>query len=147
MANWNTNKGRFDILNRYLLGSGGAADLRLLAVDTPPASAGAAADLNFVTQITSDELAGTGYSRMTLANEVAAENDTSDLANIDADDPSPQTLAGDNGTIAGYWLFRFVTNDSDSILLQFFDTTDTVTNGGAVQFAFGATGAMTLASG
>lgn len=145
MANWGTNKGRFDILNRWLSGSGGAADLGVLAVDTPPASAGAAADLNFVADVVADELAGTGYSRITLASEAAGENDTTDLANVDATDPSAQTLSADNGTIAGWWVYRVVTNDADSILIGFLDTTDLVTNGGNVQLIFDAAGLITLA--
>lgn len=144
MANWRTNKGAFDVLSRYLAGSGGAADLRALAVDTPPASQAAAADLDFVSAVTADELAGTGYSRFTFAGETATENDTTDLAAIDVTDPSPQTLGSDNGTIAGWWVYRFVTNDADSVLVVFLDTADVVTNGGNVAFVPAAAGIITL---
>lgn len=145
MASYGTNKGRFDILNRYLAGSGGAADLRMLLANNPPASAAAAYDLNFVSQVTADELTGTGYSRITLANETALENDTTDVGALDADDPSAQTLASNNGTIAGGWVYRQVTNDADSILLVWLDTTDLACNGGNVQVQFAAAGLLTIA--
>jgi hypothetical protein len=147
MANWGTNKGRFDIVNRWLLGSTapqGVADLRAIAVDTPPASAGAAADLDFASAITADELVGTGYSRFIFAGETALENDTTDLAAVDVTDPAPQTLGADNGTIAGWYIVRWVTSDADSPIIVFLDTADLVTNGGNVQFAAAAAGLFTL---
>lgn len=145
MGTWTTTKGRFDILNRYLSGAGGAADLVLILVDTPPASQATTEDLNFVSEVVADELAGTGYTRISLANEAATENDTTNLGAIDADDPSAQTLAADNGTIAGAWLARNTGSDATSPLIVFLDSTDLVTNGGNVQPQVNAAGLLTAA--
>lgn len=144
MASHMTTKGLFDILDRAVSG-GSAADLRVLAVDTPPANAAAAANLNFVDDVVADELSGTGYARRTLTGEAAGEDDANDRANIDATDPTTYS-AINAGTIAGLWLFRFVTDDTDSRLWGFLDVADIVTNGGDVSILINALGLLTAAS-
>lgn len=139
MASYWTNKGRRD----FGVVDASAADLRVLLVDTPPASAAAAADLNFVADVVADELAGTGYGRRTLTGEAVNEDDTNDRAVLDANDPTIYT-AIDAGTIAGGWVFRQVTNDADSVLWCFLDVADLVTNGGDITLLFNANGISTV---
>lgn len=139
MASYWTNKGKKEIVDRDAT----AADLRLLLVNTPPASAGAAADLNFVADVSANELSGTGYARKTLATKTITEDDTNDRAVFDCDDPSVYT-ALNAGTIAGAWVFRQVTNDADSALWMFLDCTDLVTNGGDVTVTINSAGLSTV---
>lgn len=142
MAGWWTNKGKADQAGVAV----GSADLRLLLVDTAPASAAAAADLNFVTEVAGDEVAGTGYARKTLTGEAVIEDDTGDRARIDADDPSTYSAA-DFGTPVGAWVFRQVTNDADSPLWCYLPiTTPVATNGGDFAVAFDALGISLITS-
>lgn len=123
-----------------LVDNGVASDLRLLLVDTPPASQETAEDLVNVSEVTADELAGTGYGRATLTGEGATVDDPGNRTTLDADDPA--TYSGlDAGTIAGGWVFRQVTNDADSVLWCFVDCDDLVTNGSDVDLSF-ASGAF-----
>lgn len=139
MASYVTNRGKAELASQ----AAASADLRLLLVDTPPASAAAAADLNFVSQVSADECSGTGYARVTLAGEAVTEDDTNDQAVLDANDPA--TYSGANfGTIAGGWVFRQVTNDADSPVWCFLDVADIVTNGGDVTLSFAAAGIITI---
>lgn len=119
----------------------------MLLVNTPPASAAAAADLNFVADVVAVELAATNYVRKALANVVVTEDDANDRALIDADDPSTWASLGGalNDTIVGAWVFRQVTNDADSILWCFLDVSpDVPTNGGDVLLSLSALGISTI---
>lgn len=128
-----TNRGKFESANL----DSDAADLRLIYVDTPPASVAAAQDFNFVADVVADEVAGA--ARADLAGLALSENDTDNRAELDATDPP--TLSGLNGpTIAGAWVYRQVTNDADSPVWGFLDSNDVVTNGGDVTPAFPAGG-------
>jgi hypothetical protein len=142
MASWWTNKGKADLAKTDPT----AATLRILLVNTAPASQAAAADLNFVADVVAGELSGTGYARQTLAGVTVTEDDTNDRAILDATDPA--TYAGINaGTIAGAWIYRRVGGaDSDAVdvLWCWIDTPDLVTNGGDVNVAFAATGISTI---
>lgn len=138
MASWTTNKARFDVLTRANAG-GAAAVWKVLLVDTEPASAAAAADLNFVAEVVANELADASYSRKTLANVTVTEDDTGDAAFIDADDPVWTALAGAE-TAVGAWVYREVSNDADSVLYAFVDSNDLATNGGDVTLTFHAEG-------
>lgn len=143
MATLWTNKGKFDLANGGVSGR----QFRLLLVNTPPASAAVAADLNVVSDVTGVEcvnVSGTGYARRTLANVTVTEDDsgTNDRAILGADDPAVYT-AINAGTIAGGWVYRRITSgtdaDSSDFLWLFVDCTDLVTNGGDVTLAFAAT--------
>lgn len=130
MASHMTNRGKA----RLLAGGIAGKTFRLIPVNTPPASAAVAADLNTPSQITVNELAG-GWRR-TLANVAVAEDDAADRATIDADDPAP-FVAINAGTLAGAWLVERAAggadDDPNDHLIAFLDTNDLATNGGDVQ--------------
>lgn len=139
MASWWSTTGLADFA-----AEGWVSDLRMLYVDTPPANAAAAANLDNVDEVTADEISVGGYSRMTLAGEVITLDAANDRVILDATDPSAQTLAA-GATIAGAWVFRQVTNDADSKLWTFLESTDLATNGGQVTPNFNALGISTMA--
>lgn len=102
-------------------------------------------DHNFVADLTpgTNEFQGTGYTRMTLANAAVTENDTTDLANIDADDVVWAAI--DGATAQAAVVYRLVTNDADSQLLFYMDTGFPFTaNGGQLTWQFNAAGVATL---
>lgn len=143
---WWTNKGKNDLAAGGISGR----EYRIVLVKTPPASQAAAADLNFLSEVTSAECDFTNYARKTLASVVTAEDDTNDRATIDAADPSAYTAAGGatNNTIAGAWVVRRATNGADTpatdVLWMFLDMADLTTNGGDVTLAFAAVGLATI---
>ncbi|MCU1679207.1 MAG: hypothetical protein JWM93_3965 [Frankiales bacterium] len=145
MGYW-TNKGKSDLI----AGGIAAREFRIVLVKTPPASQAAAADLNFLSEVTSAECDFTNYARKTLASVVSVEDDTNDRAALDAADPSTYTAAGGatNNTIAGAWIVRRSVNGADTpaadLLWMFLDVTDLPTNGGDVTLAFNATGLATI---
>ena len=147
MAAYWTNKGRADVLS----GGTSGREFRLILVHTAPANAGAAADLNFTSDIVANELTATNYARKTLANVTVTEDDTNDWAKLDADDPSTYTTLGgaSNDTIRGGWVVRRATNGSDTDasdrLWCFLGVSDLPTNGGDVTLSFGANGISTAA--
>lgn len=137
MASYMTNKGKYLLVNDATTSS----VWRILLVDTPPASSGAAADLNTVSEIVGDELSGTGYARQTVNTQTVTEQDASDRVLVDATDPS--TYSGiDAGTIAGAWIYKRVAGsdvDANDLLICFLDCTDLVTNGGDVTLSYHST--------
>lgn len=147
MAAYWTNKGKADLV------SGGIAGrtFRILLATAAPASAAAAADLNFVSDVVANECTFTNYGRKTLANVTSTEDDTGDLAKLDADDPTTYAAAGGavNNTIAGAWIYRRVgAGDSDAVdilwcWLGF--AAGLPTNGGDITLAFAAAGISTVA--
>lgn len=87
-------------------------------------------DHDFVDDVVpaSNECALAGYSRPTLTNCTRVITDASDRIVYDADDPDfGPIIAGD--TITGMILYKFQSNDGDSILLAYYDLPDTATNG------------------
>lgn len=143
MASFMTNKGKYELISRATT----SQTFRLLLVNTPPANAGTAADLNTVSQVTSNELSGTGYARVTLGTLSLTEDDTGDRAVFSAANPATYT-AINAGTIAGGWVYIRVGGsdvDASDLLVCFLDCTDLVTNGGDVTLSFDATnGILTL---
>ncbi len=136
------NKGKFAVMN-------GSVDLltdtiKVMLVD-PDAAFNA--DHNFVNQISSDELSGTGYAggfngagRKTLASKTVTEDDGNDRAEFDAADV---TWTGINaGTASAAVLIKEVTDDTDSLLIAFLDFTDVVTNGGNLTLQWDAEGLL-----
>lgn len=143
MASYWTNRGK----TRLSTVGFTAPVMRCMLVSVPPASAGAAADLNTVSQVVADELAGAGYARQTLAGKVATENDTADNAMLDATDPDPY-VAINAGTIAGAWIYERIGGgdvDANDHLWMFLDVSDVVTNGGTVTLQFNVLGLSTVA--
>ena len=77
-------------------------------------------DHDFVSTPAANELSGVGYSRPTLASKSRTVDDANDRITYDCVDPSFGTIA--IGETARYMIvYKFVTNDADSILLACFD--------------------------
>jgi len=72
-----------------------SADVRLLLVNN--SDAGYDADINFVSQISANELSTTNYARQTVGSRTVTENDTSNGANLDAADVSIANLGPATG--------------------------------------------------
>ncbi|MDB5344269.1 MAG: hypothetical protein JWP89_2646 [Schlesneria sp.] len=80
-------------------------------------------NINFVSNIgTLDECDASGYARVALGSEASNVDNTNDRAEFDANDVSFTGLGG-NATraIQGALIFKFVTNDSDSVPIAFVD--------------------------
>lgn len=73
-------------------------------------------DDNFVSDISGEVVDGS-YARVTLGNKGVTEDDTNDLASLDADPADYGALTG--VTPAGIVVFKVVTNDADSPLISF----------------------------
>lgn len=143
MPSYMTNKGKYEVISRANPGP----TYRLMLVNTPPASAGVAADLNTVSQVVANELSGTGYARVTLSGVTVTEDDSGDRVVFDATDPATYT-AINAGTIAGAWVYIRVGGgdvDASDLLVCFLDCTDLVTNGGDVTLSFDVNGLFTVA--
>ena len=83
--------------------------------------------IDFVDDIgTLDECDAAGYARVAIGSEASNVNDSSDRAEFDGNDVSFTGLGGDaTRAIQGALVFKFVTNDTDSIPIAFVDfTTD-----------------------
>lgn len=144
MAEYWTNKGKADLAKVDFT----ASTMKVLAVSAAPASAAAAADLNFVSDVVANELtnvSGTGYVRKTLSGLTIVEDDTNDRAFIDCNDFTYTAINA--GTIAGLWVYRQVVpatpNDAADILWCFLGAAQ-VTNGGDINVAINALGLSTI---
>lgn len=88
-------------------------------------------DHHFVADLTpaSNECGQAGYTRQTVAGKTRTVDNTNDRITYDATtDPAFGSIAaGDN--ITGLVLFKFVTNDADSILIGYYALTSTPTDG------------------
>lgn len=100
-------------------------------------------DHDFVSDLTvgSNEVTVAGYSRQTAGTKSRTIDDTNDRITYDCADPAFGTLTAGE-TVSAMVLFRFVTNDSDSILIGYYDLTDTATNGTTFTVVIGANGVM-----
>lgn len=85
-------------------------------------------DHDYVADLTpaSNEITVAGYTRQTAATKTRTIDDTNDRITYDCDDPSFGTLTAGE-TISAMVLYRFVTNDADSILVAYCDLADTAT--------------------
>lgn len=98
-------------------------------------------DNDFVADVVADELTNGSYARVNLASRTQTIDDTNNLIKWDAADVTFSTLSGAESV--GYCvLYKFVTNDADSILLALFDLTDyaLVTSGADEVIRFGTNG-------
>lgn len=87
----------------------------------------------------SNELTVSGYSRQTAGTKTRTIDDTNDRITYDCADPSfGSAAAGETAT--AMVLFRFVTNDADSILIGYYDITDTPTDGNPFVVIISASG-------
>lgn len=98
-------------------------------------------DHDFVSDLVpaSNEVTVSGYSRQTLASPTETFDDTNDRTVYDCADPSFGTLVAGE-TVSAMVLYRFVTNDADSILMAYYDLTDTPTAGTAFPVAINSSG-------
>lgn len=71
---------------------------------------------------TLDEMDGANYVRKALANEAVNEDDPNNRAEFDADDVVWTSLGAGTRSMQGLVVFRFVTNDADSIPIAFIDS-------------------------
>lgn len=85
-------------------------------------------DDDFVSSVAAFEIDDGSYSRKTLAGKTQTIDDSLNRVFWDADDVTWTTLAGAE-TVVAVVVYKFVTNDADSILLVYFDIPDTVTDG------------------
>ena len=138
------NKGKFSVMN------GSVALLTdTIKVMLVNSSASFNADHNFVSDISANELSGTGYvggfngsGRKTLAGKTITEDDANDRAEFDANDVS--WLAISAGTAAAAVLIKEVTSDADSLLIAYLDFSDLVTNGGDMTLQWDAEGILQI---
>lgn len=98
-------------------------------------------DHDFVAGLTpaSNEVAGAGYSRQTAASKTRTVDDTNNRITYDCADLAFGSIASGE-TVTGMILYQEVTNDSDSVLIAYYDLTDTATTGAAFSVAIGAAG-------
>lgn len=81
--------------------------------------------------------------RLTLAVTAPTRDDTNDWGEVDATDPVWTAL--DSDLLTGAMIFKFVTDDSGSTPIAFYDfATDLQCNGGDVTVSFGTDGFFTL---
>lgn len=106
-------------------------------------------DHNFVSDVSANELSGTGYTggfagsgRKTLTGATVTEDDTNDVVVLDCDDLT--WLLIDAGTIAGLVFYKNGTSDADSPLLFYSDVTNVTTIGGTVTYAVPSGGLLEL---
>jgi hypothetical protein len=100
-------------------------------------------DHDFVSDLTvaSNENDATDYVRKTLSNPTESIDDTNDRVTYDADDIVWTGLGGaTNATVSAHVLYRFITNDAASILMGYYDTTDTATNNTDFTFQVSSSG-------
>lgn len=91
-------------------------------------------DHNFVSQLSANELSGTGYQagfsgtgRQALAGMSVTQDDTNNRAEATA---TPTLFSGINaGTIGYAVIYKVGTSDADSIIIATIDVPDTTTNG------------------
>ena len=119
-----------------------AHDIRVLLVDSTTTT-DTEEDTEFISGFTTlGELSGTGYVRKTLDNEAVNIDTTNNRGEFAAD---PVTWTGINaGTAVAVLLFRFVTNDADSVPIAYIDTGGFpfVTNGGNFTITWNAEGIL-----
>ena len=91
------------------------------------------------------ELVATNYVRKALTGEVVNEDLTNDRAEFDAADVTWTALGGAaNDTIGAAIIFKFITDDTDSIPIAYIDLTDTTTNGGDITLSWNVEGILQL---
>jgi hypothetical protein len=130
MASVATNRGALTLARNDVQ----ALTLRVLAVDTAPASDAAARDLNTIADVTADEITGAGYARATLASVTATENDTADAVVITATMPVSIGNPVVGETVVGFWVFQRVggSDASTDPLICWIDSNNLPTNGATI---------------
>ena len=130
MANFAYTYGKLQIMNGAIDLS--SDDIRIMLVMTN-STADTDQDVDFIDQIgTLDEMDDVSYVRKALASEATAVDNPNNRAEFTSDPVTWAALGAGTRNVLGAVIFKFVTNDADSILLAYIDT------GG---FPFAATGA------
>lgn len=128
MANFTTNRGALDLLSNVIVWASDTMKARLVASSFTP---------------NKDDTVMTGYTAIgtdqTLGSKTRTEDTANDRIVYDAADPTWTAVAG-GSTIGWCVVYKFVTNDADSIPLFVIDLTDTATNGSDITVAFSASG-------
>lgn len=94
----------------------------------------------YVSDVSANELVGAGYARVTLSSKTRTVNNTTDRIVYDIADLAFGSI--DTGEYARYVIiFKFVTNDADSIVISCHDMGGSIpTNGTAFGVAVDAAG-------
>ena len=80
-------------------------------------------DVNTLSGFTTlDEYDGANYARGTIANLAIAEDTANDRAEIDGDNQVFASLGAGTRQCQAAVIFKFVTNDSDSVPIAYYDT-------------------------
>jgi hypothetical protein len=130
MANFTTNRGSLDIQNGTIAFLSDTMKIRLVKSSVTPDK-----DNTVMTGLT----AVTGTTDQTLGSKTRTEDTTNDRIVYDAADPTFTAVASGD-TVGWYIVYKFVTNDADSIPLFVCDVTNTPTNGGDIVVQFDAAG-------
>lgn len=95
---------------------------------------------------TLDEMDGANYVRKALANQLVSEDNPNNRGEFDADNVVWTALGAGTRQVAGIVVFRFVTNDTDSIPIAWIDTGGFpfTANGGDVTVQWNAEGILQL---
>ena len=79
---------------------------------------------------TLDEMDGAGYARQALAAEAVNQDTPNSRAEFDATDVTFTGISNGTRQITGAVIFRFITNDADSIPLFYIDLSPNINPGG-----------------
>lgn len=123
-----TRAGISDLLSRAVSGSGGAADLRLMLLETIPGDIQAVANAGAL-DVPDDTSYSSSYANGLAVTSVAVAIDaTNNLVKITGD---AMTFTGVTGAenVVGVALIRFDTNLAGSMVWAVYDTTDFVADG------------------
>lgn len=129
-----------------LLGVMSGWDVRVILVMTNT-TADTEVDAEFVGSITTlDEMDGANYTRQQIATETVNENLASNRAEFDGGDTVFTNLGAGTRAVAGAILYRHVTNDADSPLLQYVNTGGFpyTANGATLTITWNAAGILQL---
>ncbi len=85
----------------------------------------------------------TGYTRPTLTGKAISKNSTDDKVYFGISDNTISSVATGQ-TLSKVAIFKQVTNDSDSLLIGYYDGFSLPTNGGGVTLDFDANGALAI---
>jgi len=100
-------------------------------------------DHDFVAALTpaANEVAGAGYARQSLATKTRVIDDALDRITYDCVDLDFGSIAVGE-TVTGVVVFRFVTNDADSVLIGYYPIGSVPTNGNPFLVSIDPTGLL-----
>lgn len=132
MASFVTNRGALDLLSNVVVWASDTIKARLVASSFTP---------------NKDDIVMTGYTAIgtdqTLGSKTRTEDTSNDRIVYDAADSTWTAVAG-GSTIGWVAIYKFVTNDADSIPIAIIDVADLATNGGDITGPWAATGLFYL---